>query len=233
MEQKRRQYVTEQLRIDICRAEKAQDRDEEILKNIPSLNLGSELTSKKKDEIKNIIDRRRINLEEMRERSALVSSGKLDKELAEKAANESKIYHTKREVALKKKKDLIQEDDDKKEIMNRKPREKDTKYVEKDYNYFNKVFHSIGDSLPDYMRENLKGMPNNKGYIWRGCLFMGRLNPERGQPMVLFEKVRGGITRIHESDEYETKVFEKQGKEKKRLVSKKRRNNYSLGKNKF
>lgn len=233
MEQKRRQYATEQLRLEIGRAEKAQEREQEILKNIQSLNLGVELTNRKKNDLRESMDRRTGDLERMRERSRDLLEGKLDKELSEQAELESKTYHVKRNAAIKKKKDLVLEDLEKKEVMDRKPRDKDTKYLEKDYNYFNKVFHSIGSSLPDYMRENLKGMPNNKGYIWRGCCFLGRLAPERGQPMVLFEKVRGGITRIHESDQWEIRVFEKQGKEKKKLISRKRRNNFTLGKNKY
>jgi hypothetical protein len=233
MEHKRRQLHIEQLRLELIRTEKAQEREEETLKIIPKLNLGSEIALRKKTDMKLSIEKRALHIEQLRERIRHTSEGKLDNELSEQADQESKLYNSKREAALRKKRELLQEDDDKKEIMNRKTREKENKHIEKDYSYFYKVYQSIEASVPDYIRENLKSMPNNKGYIWRGCWFLGELSPEHGQPMVLFEKVRGGVTRIHEVDDYEIRIFEKQGKEKKKLISKKRRNMYILGKNRF
>ena len=39
----------------------------------------------------------------------------------------------------------------------------------RDIRYFYKQYEKIIDTIPDYMRKNLSEMPNNKGYIWRGC----------------------------------------------------------------
>lgn len=87
--------------------------------------------------------------------------------------------------------------------------------------YLNRV-----DSLPEYILNNLSTMPNNKGYIWRGMSCYGKLPAERGQPYILFEKIRGGILRIHEYStapanvrwSYIYKVYEKKGKDKRILI---------------
>lgn len=90
--------------------------------------------------------------------------------------------------------------------------------IEKDYNYYYRVFSKAKDTLPEYMRENLKVMSNNKGYIWRDCWFFGEQSPEPRQPLVMFEK-KGPILYIHELDSRQHRIYEKHGKEKKKLVS--------------
>ncbi len=56
--------------------------------------------------------------------------------------------------------------------------------------YYNKYLKAV-DTLPDYMKENLKTMPNNKGYRWRGVGFYGHQKPIKDEPLILFEKQRG------------------------------------------
>lgn len=228
MEQKRRQLKIQELRVEIMTKEKCQMRDEETYKNINKLNMSKEFLSRKKDELKCAINKREEELVELQNRMKDISEGKYDEEFARVAESESKMFHTKMDVALKKRKDAFKEESSKKDMMYKKPREKENKHFEKDYAYFYKVYNSICETLPNHMKENLSTMPNNKGYIWRGCLFLGDLPAERGQPMIAFEKIRGGITRIYETDQYESRIFEKQGKERKHLVSKKPRNNFNV-----
>ena len=227
MEQKRRQLKTEELRVEIMRKEKIQMRDKEVYKNIHKLNMSKDFLTKKKEELGESIKKREEEIIELQVKMKDISEGKYDEEFARVAQEQSKIFNVKREAALKKRQDDLKEESHKKEMVYKKPREKETKHFEKDYAYFHKVYNSICETLPNHMKENLATMPNNKGYVWRGCLFLGDLPPERGQPMIAFEKVRGGITRIYETDEYETRIFEKQGKERKYLVSKKPRNNFN------
>lgn len=64
------------------------------------------------------------------------------------------------------------------------------------------------------MRENLKEMPNNKGYLWKGCIFYGDKKPEylkNGEiaPIVIFENLKGGILRTHESTPSHRRIFDK------------------------
>ena len=61
---------------------------------------------------------------------------------------------------------------------------------------YNHYWHAI-DSLPSYMAKNLKEMPNNKGYRWKGVVFYGLLSEQRDQPQIVFEKSPQGLI-IHE-----------------------------------
>jgi hypothetical protein len=76
----------------------------------------------------------------------------------------------------------------------------------------------VCESLPDYMRKNLREMTNNKGYIWRGCWFFGELPSNPYENTVVFEKCRG-VLRIHETDRCTHKIYEKIGSERKNLIS--------------
>jgi hypothetical protein len=229
MDQRRKFQYIEELRVEIMRAEKVQARDSETLKNITKLNINRDILEAKKSQISQKIEERATEIENMKTRIADIESGKLDTALLEESKRESKSYHDKHTDMLQKRREAHDKEKEMRDNVYKKPREKENKHIEKDYAYYLKVYNSIGDTLPDNMRENLKTMPNNKGYIWRGCLFCGLLPAERGQPYIAFEKLRGGITRIHETDEYETRVYEKYGKDKKQLISRKPRNNYKLG----
>jgi hypothetical protein len=76
---------------------------------------------------------------------------------------------------------------------------------------------------PQYMQDNLKEMPANKGYIWKGRKFYGEKKAV-SKDEIMFEKKRGENLHIIETVtrgyyRYET-IYEKIGNEK-RLVSKK------------
>ena len=68
--------------------------------------------------------------------------------------------------------------------------------------------------LPAYMRRNLKEMPNNKGYIFRGIQYYGEKNPEKNKTTILFEKNRG-VLNIHEITTSSHKIYEKKNKKGK------------------
>jgi len=101
----------------------------------------------------------------------------------------------------------------------------------RDIKYFHNYYKRAVVTLPNNMYENLKDMPNNKGYLWRGIQFFGtNLNrPIRNiYDFVLFEKRRGRMlihewTRLSKPDanskyQYQYKLFEKKGNNHKRLV---------------
>jgi hypothetical protein len=81
-------------------------------------------------------------------------------------------------------------------------------------------FFSIEESLPPYIKENLKNMPTNKGYIFKGCWYFG-VQPLgfRDDPNVItmIEKkhnhIKNNVMLIHEYRYgVSHKVFEKKGK---------------------
>jgi len=108
----------------------------------------------------------------------------------------------------------------------------------RDMRYGNKHYNRCVDSLPNYIKKNLSEMPNNKGYIWRGVYFYGRLPYRERDPRILFEKCRGVLT-IHEySDRYtkgkgytDYRRFEKIGRTRKRLIERKVTPKKLFGKN--
>lgn len=93
---------------------------------------------------------------------------------------------------------------------------RDIKYEYRHY------LHAV-ETIPEYIIRNLKEMPHNRGYIWRGVYLFGELPVEYNRPYSMFEKLRGGILRIHEWDEYSVRIYEKKGKDRKYLVSEKPR----------
>ena len=79
--------------------------------------------------------------------------------------------------------------------------------------YYSKFLKAV-DTLPSYMTDNLKTMPNNKGYLWRGVQFMGKRNPIINEPLIMFEK-RRGVLIIRKQYKDRTEVHKKIGKETK------------------
>lgn len=51
--------------------------------------------------------------------------------------------------------------------------------------------------MPDYMKSALEKMPNNKGYIWKGIWYFGKLPSENPNLCIMFENNQGNRL-IHE-----------------------------------
>lgn len=72
--------------------------------------------------------------------------------------------------------------------------------------------------MPQYMNENLKNMPNNKGYIWKGIHYYGHLPPQ--EPLnttTLFEKQNQKLF-IHEYSRQYYRIYEKSDKNKPKIL---------------
>lgn len=72
--------------------------------------------------------------------------------------------------------------------------------------------------LPRYIQRNLRNMPSNKGYVYRGNDFYGQQPPEQVKFSVLFEQIGPDVLRIHEI--YSTKriIYEKHGKNRRKQI---------------
>ena len=88
--------------------------------------------------------------------------------------------------------------------------------------FYRKQLRAV-DTLPDYMKDNLKTMPNNKGYRQRGVGFYGHQKPIKDEPLILFEKRRGVLkickyykdrAEIYEKKDGTTNLVEKKYKKK-------------------
>ena len=95
------------------------------------------------------------------------------------------------------------------------------KYMEKSMTKEYNRFLDVSATLPDYMANNLKSMPNNKGYKWRGITFFGALPAENG-PVLIFEKSKGD-TIITEITPTAINVSMKTKDNQKKVLSRKKR----------
>lgn len=93
------------------------------------------------------------------------------------------------------------------------------KRIKTDIKYGWTRYCGIVDSIPRNIQRNLKDMPCNRGYIWRGCWCFGEKKAE-SDIVIMFEKHRGDIFIIHEIDKYKHRIYEKRGhKGYKKLIS--------------
>ncbi len=72
--------------------------------------------------------------------------------------------------------------------------------TKRDYDYFYRRMCQIDDEMPQYMKDSLENMPTNKGYIYRGVWYFGKIpvHPEEERKyLTMFERFKG-IQYIHE-----------------------------------
>lgn len=168
-------------------------------------------------------------LEVFRNRITNISNGSLNQELLDSVrANEDIINKKTNEKRNKKiEEKTIQKDKEKGNLQisynvmrSYNPKEPNQWVLKKEFSNFER----INNNIPEYMIRNLTEMPNNKGYIWKDLWCFGDLEKEHNQPIILFEKLRNDVMRIHELDSEYYKIFEKIGKNSKRvLISKDKR----------
>ena len=218
MDNHRNTYVS-QVRNDLAMLISAQKREEETLRNIKNMKFSPEILQKKQSDMKASITKRAESIFILEQREQDFISGKLDNEIKQEIKKNTDNFNSRLNIAMKKKKDVEKEEEEKKVKMTAHKQQSYERNPSKDHAYYYKVFLKARETFPNYMKENLTEMPNNKGYIWRDCWFVGDKPEEPGQPTVMFDKKRGGVMHIHEIDIHEHRIFEKVGKDKKKLIS--------------
>ena len=185
---------------------------------------------------KEIISKNRENVHQMKEKidnyeNELLQISENDPEMIEQIEeryNERLEKHKKEELDFQKK---IKKKIDKKKtekvvlktfFKEEKKIRNDIKGLRRNIRYAYRHFCRSEDSLPDYMKRNLKNMPNNKGYIWKSVCYFG-LKPEiENEPTFLFEK-RYGTLYIHEYTHNEYFYFSKERDGPKVLIKHEKR----------
>jgi hypothetical protein len=218
----RRRLRKNKIMIDIRDAELFLSRSKQTIQRIKTSQMGEVYIRNQIDKLKDGIVLKDSVLEELRQEVIDLEDGCLDEDINKEYKDNEKNFQKQRLAYVKnkavKKEALIH----KKEVSENYWKgiisaSRDHKQKDRDVKYAFKYSNSVNDSLPDYMKNNLEEMPNNKGYIWRGVYFYGYLREQQG-PRVMFEKQRGGILVIHEYTDREYKRYEKKGKERKILV---------------
>jgi hypothetical protein len=159
----------------------------------------------------------------LQERLSSIKDGKRDDIIYEKNNTENDELDKKIKQTFKKKsEDKIKKEElsviSKEYYISSRKNDRQNKYMKKSmgrsFKYYNRVIHS----LPDYMKQNLDSMSNNKGYKFRDVIFYGKLPYEYDKPSVVFEK-KGGILIIHEWKDGKYRVYHKKRNEYKKLCS--------------
>lgn len=225
MEEKRRIKKNE-LKNEIKECESVITRSNETIGRLKTSNMGLNYVTNQISILKEKIENKTKLVEELNKKIEDVKSGLLDDEI-QKEYDDNKERSKSISLKYKKKKEeKKREKDEKKKITKEywdkvKSDSKERYDKKRDIKYQYKYFTKVCESIPDYLLKNLKKMPNNKGYIWRGVYCYGDLPAEENQPNVLFEKKKGGILLIHEHrSNGEYRRYEKIGRERKKLVHK-------------
>lgn len=218
--------VSEIRRIDLLikDAENRKKRAEDTLQRIRASTVGDPTFIKKTiDKNKECIDGSNVEIDELKDRIISVNRGEYDDELL------SKIKQTTEKLKSKQ----VEKETEKKikathnNILKNNSRIRDKENYNDDRNIrdYKKCYDymiRISNSLPDYLYSNLKNMPCNKGYIFKGMWFMGHLPEEHGQSTVMFEK-QGHTNLMHEYKKDYYLLWERDGRNKKLLSKTMRR----------
>jgi hypothetical protein len=159
---------------------------------------------------------------EFEQRLVDLAKGVLDEEIMATIQNNTSLVKQKNEKSQKKK--AVKAENDAKnaktaERQHQKNREIDYQNRVTMYE-MQRAYERLCDmDFPSYLADNLRDMPNNKGYIWRGVWYMGRLPPENNGVCVMYEKQRGDVMIIHEYTSTEHVIYKKVGKGPKQYMS--------------
>ena len=161
-----------------------------------------------------------------------LESGFLDDKLNDEY-KKNKIAITIKNDEIQKKKHIIAvqkaDDVEKSKIQQQHSREINNSIKQgiRDVKYYERKFFSYVESLPPYIERNLCEMQNNKGYLWKGIMFFGKLyvkskEYETESPeLMVFDKQNKDLLVIHEWTKNEYSVYKKIGKNPKTVMSKK------------
>lgn len=206
---------------------KIEERDIDTLRNIDSIMPQTVALQTKRSNVLQHQQQIATEKSDLLQKKEDVLSGRMDDEIKLQYTNDSRIFKQKNDATREKKRFNSEELQTKRkelyENLQTQSRDHFGEPTEKDIRYHYKRFRFIDETLPDFIKKNLADMPNNKGYIWKNCWFFGHREKEPYQPIILFEKQRGNILQIHEYSDRDYKMFEKQGKNPKKLVKHKRR----------
>lgn len=177
--------------------------------------------------LKAVIEEKETQLAELQQRQLDIISGKFDDEIQTNNTTALHKIQKKEEITIRKKKDKEDEKKNDSDLL-KKHYGKTNRYEfsESFWEKEEKKYYKNCDSLPQWIKDKLKDLPSNKGYIWRDLWFFGDKQVPFTKNCTMFENLKGGITIIHEIDSDYHKVYEKVGRNQKTLVEKIKRNRF-------
>lgn len=201
-------------------------RSNETLERLKSQD-ASIYTQTQMTKLNALISESQNKLEMLTQKQNDIASGKFDEEIKNSNNNVLSKIQKKEEITNRKKKDKEDEKKNDSELL-KKHYEKSNRYEfsESFWEKEERKYYRNCDSLPQWIRDKLKDMPSNKGYIWRDLWFFGEKYVPFTKNCTMFENLKGSITIIHEIDAEYHKVYQKVGRNQKTLVEKIKRNKF-------
>jgi hypothetical protein len=205
------------------------ERDVASMSKIKNSNFDLSFIENSIKKITDKIEEKKNKKKELEEKLRELESGNLDDKI------QSEYKQNKTEITIKnddaqKKRNIIAvqkaEDVEKSKIQYKHSREVNNsiKQGNRDVKYYEKRFFNSLETLPPYIERNLNDMSNNKGYLWKGIMFFGKINnSEADCELMIFDKQNKDNLIIHEWTEKDLTIYKKIGKNPKTIISSKPR----------
>lgn len=171
-----------------------------------------------------LMSERNSKLDILKDRLDRLEGGFLDDEMQAEISKTMTDISIKSKATLQKKIDaakLKAEDSVMSKKYYDKEKSNDRQSKESFYNSYTKHFFKASDSIPDYMKRELKKMPCNEGYIWKSIYCFGEQHATSGN--FTMTDNQKGVKIIHKWNKEYQSVFEKKGKGPEVLVSRQKR----------
>jgi hypothetical protein len=197
------QFTCNAQKLDLLRiSEKNKCRDnikeiQTIIKRLGRKLEKLQLESPDTEKVIENIQEKKQNIQELEQKIMDISSKKYDSILEEDFKKSSDLSSNIQSI---KKQDLddkrVKKAENREVISTFYTRERALNREIRSYQYEYKNYLRKCSRIPDFIHKNIKGMPENKGYIWNDITIYGQ-KPQQGSDRILFEPQKGFLI-IHE-----------------------------------
>ena len=212
--EKKHRILKNETNIKIKRLISLNNNDTEAISRFSHKTTDLEYNKTQVCKLKDKINQRTMEIEELQNKLYDINSGKLNQEINNTYTDviEQIKVKTNEKMLNKKMKDDNQKNDKKLYERHRKGEYESNKSYyrqEREMNKTYRYYQNICDSIPDHLLEKLSTQPNNKGFIWRGVYLYGKKDPSGNPNNVSMLERRKGVLFIHEFYPDNYKVWKK------------------------
>lgn len=197
-----RKLYENKLLLEIKQLKIYNSRDEALIVRLRDSKSDDYTKSRYEKALKNI-EERNNNIKDMEDEIILNKQGLLDYKISEEINQSTETFKNKSNIHnLKINK--IKDDNDiennkvKKKIQEDKKENRDIKINNKEMDRAYKSYQYQVSTIPDYILNYLKNMPNNHGYIFKDIYMYGELPAQENKPVKLEQRISKDQTVIHE-----------------------------------
>lgn len=197
------------------------DADSRSLCRFRNMSSDDGYVIKQVEKLTKAINDRAIEIKELEDRLVNLENGELDDELLGKMrkntimANEKGLATIKRKIEEKE----IDKEDKKKSLEYYNADRKSDISIKHGYKSSQRHFFRACDSIPDYMKQELKRMPCNEGFVWKSVYCFGEL-PANNNARYIITENKKGFKLITEWDNTYTYEYKKESRKAKVLLKK-------------